>query len=464
MQARKGKDGSYKPSFVRKALRRTGKWAGGLYGAAGLGKAAGNGIADLIGAGAYRIGRPGGRTRRPARGNFRRAALVVPKTAPLDMVVTVSKREYIRDVSTATDFSAIHLPVNPGMKATFPWLSTLAPCFQKYKFRALAFDFVSTSATAVASTNTALGTVGAVVMVDPADSNLESKMQAENYTGCRSAVPSRSFITCLECDRKDAPYRWYWVRSGAPTTERPLVSTDEGKFCFFSQGAQAASTAGELWVTYTVDLIMASLPDGGIVAYTDEIYGTSADTTNPLGTTATYNDNNNIGITTSPTAITFPAEAPEGLYMVLIQASYASSQTMPTFTLTMAGSIVDATNNIFKDQLVDVISSPASGATATSRMLVQAVRKTSAATGTVTVAITHPAVVTTVELVITLLNPNLSDVEEFSHLRNDDVREIKEFLREKRQKAISHSDVRSFIREDDDEIFDFQPRKRARLA
>jgi hypothetical protein len=71
----------------------------------------------------------------------------------------VKHREFIGNIQGSTSFSINTFNVNPGDEQTFPWLSALAVNYEKYRPIGVIFEFKSTSANALNSTNTALGTV-----------------------------------------------------------------------------------------------------------------------------------------------------------------------------------------------------------------------------------------------------------------------------------------------------------------
>ncbi len=49
----------------------------------------------------------------------------------------------VQDVRSSVEYSATPLIINPGLPTAFPWLSAMAPLFQKYTFESLTFRFVS---------------------------------------------------------------------------------------------------------------------------------------------------------------------------------------------------------------------------------------------------------------------------------------------------------------------------------
>lgn len=71
----------------------------------------------------------------------------------------IRHREYIGDIIGSTAFSINKWNLNPGDETTFPWLANLAANFEKYRPVGIIFEFKSTSADSLNSTNTALGTV-----------------------------------------------------------------------------------------------------------------------------------------------------------------------------------------------------------------------------------------------------------------------------------------------------------------
>lgn len=74
----------------------------------------------------------------------------------------VSHREYIQDIVSSSSAGAFKIDsflINPGDPATFPWLSNLAQNFEEYRIHGMIFQFKTTSANALNSTNTALGTI-----------------------------------------------------------------------------------------------------------------------------------------------------------------------------------------------------------------------------------------------------------------------------------------------------------------
>lgn len=116
-----------------------------------LGTIAGNFLSKIFGLGAYKM----------KRNNVYNdmVSQQVPVMHSSSESVVFRHREYIADVSSSTTFTTTSYSVNPGLSATFPYLCNIAQNFQEYQFNGLVFEFKSTSADALNSTNTALGSV-----------------------------------------------------------------------------------------------------------------------------------------------------------------------------------------------------------------------------------------------------------------------------------------------------------------
>jgi len=172
----------------------------------------------------------------------------------------VTHREYIMDVvtgpisvGTSTNFNLNTFAINPGLNTTFPWLNQIAANYEEYVVQGMLFEFKTNSATAVSSTNTALGTVILATQYNSLAPDFVNKQQMENYDFAQSAVPSESILHAIECDpKKTVTGGKFYVRAplDAPGDVRLY---DIGKFSIATQGMQRTNTTlGELWVTYKI--------------------------------------------------------------------------------------------------------------------------------------------------------------------------------------------------------------------
>lgn len=173
--------------------------------------------------------------------------------------VRIQHREYLQDVNSSTSFVNTPFVLNPSNSACFPWLSNMALNFQEYKFHGLVFHYVSLSAEALNSTNTALGAVIMSTDYNAASKPYASKAAAENSEYTVSTKPSCSLVHGIECDpmmtvNQGHLYISPYANGTAPTGEDPKTY-NMGTFQFMTQGSQAVANIGELWVSYDVELI-----------------------------------------------------------------------------------------------------------------------------------------------------------------------------------------------------------------
>lgn len=268
---------------------------------------------------------------------------VIQNTSMHDVILR--HREYLGDVVTsavAGGFTVQSYPIQPGLPVTFPWLSQVADSFEQYELRGMIFEFKSTSADALNSTNTALGTVIMATQYDVTRASFANKVQMENHEYASSARQSSSMLHPIECARSENVLSELFIRTGSSASaDFDLRFTDFGNFQIATVGGQAASVnIGELWVTYEVRLIKPQLilNDGAAGGYAAHIrQSTGVTTTNPFGT-ITPAIQGNLGLTLSGTnsnVVNFPNWLEVGQAFAFVFAVYGTSAALanPTFTL-----------------------------------------------------------------------------------------------------------------------------------
>lgn len=209
--------------------------------------------------------------------------------------IRVRHSEYLGQVASSVSFVNTSYPVNPGSITTFPWLSQLAKNFERWRPFGLIFEFRSTSATAVSSTNTALGAVvvGSSYNVD--DPPFASKRIAESTMFVSSTVPCNSMLHPVECARDMELVNSLMIREdngslpvGATRALYDLCITQ-----LMTQGMQlAAADLGEWWVHYDFELMYPKLTTQvtGVAHYR----GNTTTGTSPLSNFA-FGNSANIG-------------------------------------------------------------------------------------------------------------------------------------------------------------------------
>lgn len=112
----------------------------------------------------------------------------------------ITHREFIKDIVGSDSFNVEHFRINPGLSNTFPWLSSVANNWEQYVVQGMVFEFKTTCATAIGSTNTALGTVVLATQYNSLAAEFSNKQQMENYEFSQSSVPCESILHAIECD------------------------------------------------------------------------------------------------------------------------------------------------------------------------------------------------------------------------------------------------------------------------
>jgi len=184
--------------------------------------------------------------------------------------VILRHREYLRDISAATNFTNLQFDVNPGINATFPWLSQIATSFEQYKFRGLVFEFKSMAADVVLSNaaSTALGTVIMGTKYNVLELPFTNKFEMENWEFTSSCKPSCNLMHPIECAASQTPVDMLYIRTSNATQGAMAGDLRLYDLCNFNiavQGmqntGQDGTSIGELWATYEVELYKPKLEE-----------------------------------------------------------------------------------------------------------------------------------------------------------------------------------------------------------
>jgi len=268
----------------------------------------------------------------------------IPAMHSTGQSIIVRHKEYLADVvsgPTANSFDVFNtFALNPGLYNTFPWLSEIAQQFQEYTIRGMVFEFVSTSADAIASsTNTALGSVMMFTNYRATAASPTNKVQLLSEYFSTDAKPSESFCHPIECNPKENPYNVQYVRTGPVPSGEDQKTYDLGVFGVATSGFQGTNiVCGELWVTYEVELRKPIIPTSNPGGTIDSNYfhysnTTGVSTTHYFGTgTASVITVNGITITLTGTTITFPLGFFGNFMLIYSQSGASTAYTIPTVT------------------------------------------------------------------------------------------------------------------------------------
>lgn len=330
---------------------------GGLLGPAGarVGASLGDWGANILGMGDYEV-----KSNSLLEGNG------VPKVHATKRGVSISHREFLGDITGSSSFTSRTYPINPGSSVTFPWLSNIAEMFQTYRIKGMIFEFNSTSADALNSVNTALGTVIMSTQYNVALPPLVNKAEMEQYEYTVSGRPSRNLTHCIECDPSLQVMEHLFTRTGALPAGQDYQFYDWGNFQLATVGMQAAAVIGELWVSYEVEFLKPRIASGGCWPgdFTRISNGPYNQASNVLGDVQT-NPVGNLGVTigSTPTGfnrIVLPAEISAGRFLLTVRwkGNVAAALAYPVVT----SSNITFQNN-FQLGTAGQVSSPNSGAT-----------------------------------------------------------------------------------------------------
>ena len=261
-----------------------------------------------------------------------------------DDTIRVKKREMITTIPMTDTFTVTSFPINPGLNGTFPWLAPIAQNFENYKIIGMMFEFVSTSSDAIADTaNLSLGQVVMATDYNSGDSNYRNIQQMLGSMFSNARKPSQSFYHAIECDPRSKPYKFHYVRTGGINVNADIRLFDYGNFQIATQGPADYTEAGQLWVTYDIELSKSVMNASLGFAMPMGLFESNAQvdfTSNPLGPTGTlltvYNNiiseftfdptNDEIEIAMDPVIL-------QGYFQIELYHTFTGANTMEPFIL-----------------------------------------------------------------------------------------------------------------------------------
>jgi hypothetical protein len=297
----------------RSVGRAAGGWLGGL---------AGKAFTTITGMGSYSIKKNSLMSGRPPQFGSQMA------NGSIELVHS----EFISDVFSSVAFTSTNYPINAGLYAGNPFLSNIATNFEQYEFLGLIYQFRSTSASALNSTNTALGTVLMATNYDVLDPAFSNKQQMEAYMFCTSCNPSMTMVHPVECDPRQNALANLYCRAGAIPSGSDQRFYDMGFLQVSTVGQQAVANIGELWVSYHVRLLKPKLPTplgaNLLMAHLSSFPANTSGGATPMGTSVTgvlrAGSTYPLSYSQATTAFTFPVV---GRYVMTVNSVGATIST-----------------------------------------------------------------------------------------------------------------------------------------
>lgn len=172
------------------------------------------------------------------------------------------------------------LELNPGIASTFPWLSTQAIGWEKYKFHKLRFHFLTRVSTSVQ------GSVIIAPDYDAADSAPQDEATITAYQNTVECVPWKDMVVELKTSSLAEGKDRRFIRSIPLANNLDIKTYDVGKLFIATAGTNAAQTLGKLWVEYDVEFFIPQLPSvQNVLSPVSSVIesGGALSTGNPLG-------------------------------------------------------------------------------------------------------------------------------------------------------------------------------------
>jgi hypothetical protein len=160
----------------------------------------------------------------------------------------VSHRELIEAtvLGSTTYTNQKILSLNPGLSATFPWLSVQAIQFQEYRFRKVEFEWIPFAPT------TTQGDVTLAVDYDASNATPTTEVQASNLAGTVVDSCWKPITLRLKPEHMHAVGPKKYVRRGNAYGD--VKTFDSGTFYLATENETSTASIGKLYVSYTVEL------------------------------------------------------------------------------------------------------------------------------------------------------------------------------------------------------------------
>lgn len=167
----------------------------------------------------------------------------------------VKHSELIGTLIGSEDFTTTSYPINPGLSALFPWLSSIATNYESYRFKHLSLRY------AAATGSQQAGTVYLGCEFDSHDAPPTDEGQLASYQDTVTTIPWRN--VSYRCDAQNLNKRkTYLVRNGIPAGDIDLYDT--GFFIVGTTDNTATPKLGKLWVDYEVELMTPQTSNPGV--------------------------------------------------------------------------------------------------------------------------------------------------------------------------------------------------------
>jgi len=158
------------------------------------------------------------------------------------------EREFIATIPGSVAYAnQLTIALNPGLVASFPWLSIEAAGWESYRFNKLRFCYYTRKGST---------TDGSVIMgpdYDPADAAPPDEATFTQYQDVKEFAPWMDEVCVdLSAQQLNKIGRSKFIRSGAVPGNAVIADYDSGNFFIATTGMADTSNVGKLWVEYDV--------------------------------------------------------------------------------------------------------------------------------------------------------------------------------------------------------------------
>lgn len=260
-----------------------------------------------------------------------------PKIVATHDQIRVTHRELISSVSGSGQFTvASTFALNPGLASSFPWLSTVAQAWERYRFNSLKFEYYTRASSA---------TPGSCMLVpdyDAADAAPATESVASSYSDVAEDAPWKDICSVLRPSALHALGPTKFVRTGALAANLDVKTYDAGNFYVCTLDG-AVTNWGKLWVEYDITFFTPQLPPGGItVTSAQHIAGVTPTTASILGT-ATTQAGSVAFVTVSNSVVTFNLPGKYLINLIQVATTSVTQATAPNLVGGTYGNILLST-------------------------------------------------------------------------------------------------------------------------
>jgi len=190
----------------------------------------------------------------------------------------VQHRELVTNLTGTTAFTvASSLSINPGLSATFPWLSIMANAFEEYRFNSLKVEYF---------TRTGTNIPGSVIIApdyDASDGAPASEQIASSYMDSCEDAPWKDIVCTLPSGRLNRADNNRFVRAGALGANQDIKLYDAATVHLCTVDGTAVNW-GKIWLSYDVTFRIPQLNPAGNPPFGGGFAGANTQTgANPLG-------------------------------------------------------------------------------------------------------------------------------------------------------------------------------------